>query len=142
MNTDYWHTILNRCVLPLITSARNIVRYVNTLSFSYYPVKDEVCFADMAAICTYQLFAPKVYKWIQDNKYSLTGEYNTDSIYHTEDNRNKYFELFKTAFSGNTDVIITSLSTLFPKFNNSVSQNISYITTINNLRTYRLDFLL
>ena len=128
LDTDYWHTILNRCVLPLITSVRNIVRYVNTLSFSYYPVKDEVCFADMAAICSYQLFAPKVYKWILDNKYSLTGGYNQEVIYNKsiEDNRKNSFKLFKPIFSGNTDVIIKSLSILFPKFNNSVSQNINY----------------
>ena len=140
LDTDYWHTILNHCILPLITSVRNIVRYVNALSFSYYPVKDEVCFADMAAICSYQLFAPKVYKWILDNKYSLTGGYNQEVIYNKsiEDNRKNSFKLFKPIFSGNTDVIIKSLSILFPKFNNSVSQNINYTTTLDLRKNKRV----
>jgi len=129
----YWHDVFYNCVLPFIVSARNINRYVNTLSFSYPSVKDEVCFADMAAICAFQLFAHPVYEWIKNSKFSLVGGYNVKeiSLNVIEERRNKLAESLKTIYSGNIDVIISALSVVFPNFNNKISHNSNFITNLD-----------
>ena len=130
---QYWHNVLNNCILPFISSARDINRYVNTLSFSYSPVKYEVCFADMAAICAFQLFAHPVYEWIKNNKYSLVGGYNGGGISKNdvEKRKNEFIKSLETTYPGNIDFIISALSIIFPSFYNKISFSSNFITDLD-----------
>lgn len=140
LNSLYCHNVLYKCVLPFISSARNVNRYLNTLSFSYPPVKDEVCFADMAAICAFQLFAHHIYEWIKNNKYSLVGGYNGGGISQNDiaEIKNNVTKSLETIYSGNIDVIISALSVAFPSFNNKVSHNSVFITTLDLRKEKRI----
>ena len=135
----YWHDVLHSCILPFIPSVRNINRYVNSLSFSYPPVKNEVCFADMAAICSFQLFAHPIYEWIKNNKISLVGGYNGKGILQSgiEERKKEINEFFKTIYSGNIEVI-SALSVVFPNFKNTVSYNPNFITPLDLRKEKRI----
>lgn len=140
LESTYWHDVLYKCILPYINSARNINRFVNALSFSYPPVKNEVCFADMAVICSFQLFAHPIYEWIKNNKFTLVGGYDGRGIPQNdiEERRNEVIESFKNIYSGNIDDIISALSVVFPSFNNKVSHNSNFITTLALRKSKRI----
>ena len=133
LESPYWHNVLYNCIQPFISSPRDISRYVNTLSFSYPPVKDEVCFADMAVICSFQLFAHPVYEWIKNNKYSLVGGYNGGGISKNdvEKRKNEFIKSLETTYPGNIDFIISALSIIFPSFYNKISFSSNFITDLD-----------
>lgn len=138
LDSEYWHSVFYSCIMPFITSARSVIRYVNILSFAYLPVKDEVCFSDMAAICSFQLFATPIYEWIKNSKYTLAGGYNGGGILNNKvgEKKKEYIEFFEKIYNGNIDTIISSLSILFPKFKNQISYSSCFITPLE-LRKYK-----
>ncbi|SCG85308.1 KAP family P-loop NTPase fold protein [Methanobacterium congolense] len=60
-------------LIHFFNNLRDLKRFVNTLYFTYIPVKDDVYFADFVAITALQMFQPDLYKQIKNNKKLFTS---------------------------------------------------------------------
>ncbi|BDI17639.1 hypothetical protein ANSO36C_34410 [Nostoc cf. commune SO-36] len=61
INQVRWGDIYFQAIDHFITNIRDIVRFVNTLTVTYPPVKDEVNPVDFIAIESLRVFCPKIY---------------------------------------------------------------------------------
>lgn len=64
---------LEKCVYPFLKNIRDIYRLLNTFTLKHACVVDKLDFADLLAITTLEVFEPKVFNWIKQNKYILTA---------------------------------------------------------------------
>lgn len=64
---------LEKCVYPFLKNIRDIYRLLNTFTLKHSCVGDKVDFADLLAITTLEVFEPKVFNWIKQNRYILTA---------------------------------------------------------------------
>ena len=69
----YWGNIYHSGLKHLFQNIRDVNRYLNTLSFGFSLVKDEVNPIDFIAITAIQVFIPDLYKSIKDNKDLFSG---------------------------------------------------------------------
>ena len=140
LHSNYWHTVHKNCIAPYISSVRDINRYINMLEFSFLPIKSEISFIDMAALCSYRVFVPEIYKWIHNNKYSLVGGYIGSGIPQNDiqKSRDSYIELFNKISSRNSEILILGLSTIFPHFNNAVSYSSVWDTPLDLRKAKRI----
>lgn len=127
LDTSCSTKLFEYCVRPFIHSVRDINRLHNTLQFKLATIAEEIDFTDMAAITVMELYYPRIYEWIQENKPILTGEYD---IQHEENDsvqleavRDKYKEIISSMISKDNqrkeaiiDMILESISTMFPYF--------------------------
>ncbi len=69
---DYWADIYYSTIKYFFENVRDITRYVNTVSFGFSWVKELVNPVDFLAITAIEVFEPKVYCGVRDNKGLFT----------------------------------------------------------------------
>ncbi len=72
-NQSYWQDIHNNCVMPYLTSPRDIKRYVNSVKFSIGMVCDNLDIIDFLALTALQIFEPRAFFGIRDS-FHLSSE--------------------------------------------------------------------
>lgn len=118
-----WSKVYDACISPFIKTLRDVNRFYNAFSFMYAAVKEEVDFIDMAGICSLQLYAPQIFGWIKENKFSLLGiAYKGSGIVLNEINKRKeeITKEFEMIYPINPDIMLNAIASLFPSFSNGV----------------------
>ncbi len=72
----YWGNLYHSGLKYFFSSIRDVKRYINTLKFNFEIIKDEVNPVDFLAIIAIQIFAPKVYQGIRNNKNIFSGAFD------------------------------------------------------------------
>ena len=118
----YGVEVFDACISPFIKTLRDVNRFYNALSFMYASVKEEVDFIDMAGISSLQVFAPQIFGWIKENKFSLIGGYKGGGVVLNELNKRKEETLkeFEKIYPDNPVIMLNSIASLFPSFSNGV----------------------
>lgn len=75
-NSKYWADLYYSTLKHFFKTSRDIIRYVNTLSFGFNRVKEVVNPVDFFAITAIEIFEPHVYEGIRDNKDLFTDLVN------------------------------------------------------------------
>ncbi len=70
---SYWTNIYQEGVKHYFGSLRDVIRYVNSLKFSFEMVRAEVNAIDFIAMMALQVFEPSLYSGIRDNKDLFVG---------------------------------------------------------------------
>lgn len=68
---------INKYVLPLITTAREVIQYINILSYSLPMIHDEVNISDLCLLEAIKIIHPKGYNVICNNKHIITKDFNS-----------------------------------------------------------------
>lgn len=76
---DLYNEIINVCVIPFISTIRDVKRIINIFEFKNSFLKDEVNQADLLALCALELYVPEAYDIIRSNKENLT-KFHSDKI--------------------------------------------------------------
>jgi predicted KAP-like P-loop ATPase len=76
INQTRWYYIYFQGIDHFITNIRDIARFVNILTVTYPPVKDEVNIVDYIAIESLRVFSPNIYNIIHQNAHIFVGEVN------------------------------------------------------------------
>lgn len=84
-NRDYWADLYYSTIRYFFKNVRDITRYINTLSFSYMHVKEVVNPVDFFAITALEVFTPRVYSGIRDNKDLFTDL--MDNVYQPDEKK-------------------------------------------------------
>lgn len=117
-NNNYFETVLENCVNPYIKNIRDINRLINAFQFKYCALWKETSFVDLLAITTIEIFEPKLYEWIFNNKdFICRGDINSSLRRHYNPSRyiekcNQEFESFGLYSKMAFDIV----SILFPTF--------------------------
>ena len=122
----YWWNVYQEGMKHYFRSLRDVIRYVNTLKFSFGMVRAEVNAIDFIAMTSLQVFEPALYFGIRDNK-SLFVEPLRDSYggNHCEQEQARLDEIIKRATVLSELDMRQFLSRLFPKVR-SVYENIGF----------------
>lgn len=108
----YYQKVLDNCVRPYITTLRDVNRLINIFQFRYGMLYKEVSFEDMLGITTLEVFEPKLYRWIYDNKDTVCRVTQFSSKGDKVDNYPNKF----TNMGINPDRAIRCIATMFPEF--------------------------
>ena len=117
-NNNYFEKVLENCVNPYIKNIRDINRLINAFQFKYGALWKETSFVDLLAITTIEIFEPKLYEWIFNNKdFICRGDINSSLRRHYNPSRyiekcNQEFESFGLYSKMAFDIV----SILFPTF--------------------------
>ena len=76
---ELYNEIINVCVIPFISTIRDVKRIINLFEFKNSFLKDEVNQADLLALCVLELYVPEAYDIIRSNKENLT-KFHFDKI--------------------------------------------------------------
>lgn len=127
--TERWNTIFNNCISPFITTIRDVNRLLNLLQYKFCGIPSDIDFSDMVALSVIELFQPKIYKWIKQNKNILVGANPETAWLSNKDSpdvyKTRYFQEFNSLLNGNEktslqneriEVIMQCVTTLFPPF--------------------------
>lgn len=116
----YWGNIYHSGLRYLFQNIRDVNRYLNSLSFGFRLVKDEVNPIDFIAITAIQVFVPDLYKNIKNNKDLFAGI--TDSYRSSDEVRKEEEKRLETVLneidSISRDILTDFLQRLFPKLEN------------------------
>lgn len=78
-DNTYWGDIFHSGFRRFFTSIRDVARYINALRFSFDMIKRELNVVDYLVIVALQVFAPRIYSAIRDNKELFAGLIEADS---------------------------------------------------------------
>lgn len=117
-NVNYWTDLYYSYLKKLFVTCRDITKYVNTLGFSFLHVKDVVNPVDFFALTSLEVFEPKVYAAIRDNKDLFTDL--VDSVYaidkeNIENDKLRLDEIMQRAEKLTPDVLRNMLIEMFPR---------------------------
>ena len=115
----YWGNIYHSGLKHLFHNIRDVNRYLNSLSFGFNLVKDEVNPIDFIALTAIQVFIPNLYKSIENNKDLFTGvrdSYHRSEKVHEEETRLE--AILHQINELDTKIIKDFLERLFPKLEN------------------------
>jgi Predicted P-loop ATPase len=120
----HWGNVYQSGFKYFFENIRDVTRYINVLRFNYELVKDEVNPIDFIAITAIQVFTPKVYQIIRENKEMFTGVSTA-----LEKNKSEYKQICDDLINS-TDkkvqtFLLNYLKVLFPNINR-IYGNISY----------------
>lgn len=77
-NNKYFETVLEKCVNPYVNNIRDVNRLLNAFQFKYGALWKETSFVDLLAITVIEIFEPKLYEWIFNNKdFICSGDINS-----------------------------------------------------------------
>lgn len=77
-NNKYFETVLEKCVNPYVNNIRDVNRLLNAFRFKYGALCEETSFVDLLAITAIEIFEPKLYEWIFNNKdFICSGDINS-----------------------------------------------------------------
>ena len=126
----HWNKVFNSCINPFVETLRDVNRYYNAFSFMYEAVKVEVDFIDMAGVGALRVFAPSIFEWIRENKFSLVGGYSGGGYVINELNKRKdeTLQRFQEIYPQNPTVMLNAVASLFPTFSNSVLYPVDLIS--------------
>ncbi|HSW94086.1 MAG TPA: P-loop NTPase fold protein [Gammaproteobacteria bacterium] len=113
-----WADLYYSTLKYFFRDCRDITRYVNTLSFSFFRVKDLVNPVDFFAVTALAVFAPHVYEGIRDNKDLYTDlishVFSPDSEMMAED-RLRSDEILQRSERISPESLLPLLVRLFPR---------------------------
>lgn len=126
----YWGNIYHSGLKHLFHNIRDVNRYLNTLSFGFSLVKDEVNPIDFIAITAIQVFIPNLYKSIKDNKDLFSGIRDSfrksDAAQKEEETQIEM--ILKQVDEKQRDILPDFLQRLFPRMEN-VGHSYSFLET-------------
>lgn len=122
----YFDLIFDKGIKYFIKTIRDVNRLINYLKLGLPFVKNEVNTIDFIAISAIQLFFPKLYNEISNNKDLFTVIYDTNT-----DNKKKQFEknqldnIFKLVDESEVDILKELIKQIFPKVD-TIYSNMNY----------------
>ena len=131
---EYYQEVLNNCIRPYITTLRDVNRLINIFQFRYEMLYEETSFEDMLGITTLEVFEPKLYRWIYDNKEAVCGGMN--DLLSDDDTNPDYRQFYSDEFITmgiNPDRAIHCIAIMFPMFAVKIKEKHAY-RLISNLR--------
>ena len=82
-NNAYFEKVLENCVNPYIKNIRDTNRLLNSFQFKYTALWKETSFVDLLAITAIEIFEPRLYEWIFNNKdFICSGDINSSLRRH------------------------------------------------------------
>ena len=116
----YWGNIYHSGLKHFFKNIRDVNRYLNSLSFGFNLVKDEVNPVDFIAIAAIQVFIPDLYKNIKDNKDLFAGINNTSraSAKARKSEQSRIEAIFNKVEELPLDVLTDFLQRIFPRMEN------------------------
>lgn len=127
---DYWADIYYSSLRYFLKNCRDITRYVNTLKFSYPRVRDVVNPIDFFALTAIEIFLPRIYNGIRDNKDLFTDL--LDNIYAMdieliEKDKMRCNEILsRTKKRIDENILLELLMQLFPRLRYIYQPNITF----------------
>ncbi|MFP1711311.1 KAP family P-loop NTPase fold protein [Gardnerella vaginalis] len=124
-NNEYFETVLENCINPYIKNIRDINRLLNTFQFKYYALWKETSFVDLLAITAIEIFEPKLYEWIFNNRNFICRGTANDSL-RTSTDKSDYVERCNQEFDIlglNRKLSFNIISTIFPAFADDTSNH-------------------
>lgn len=121
---EYYQEVFNNCVRPYITTLRDVNRLINIFQFRYGMLYEETSFEDMLGITTLEVFEPKLYRWIYNNKDSVCGG-KLHGLLLDNDTKPDYHKLYSAEFiemGVNPKRAIHCIATMFPIFAKDVNE--------------------
>ena len=117
-DSRYWGNIYHSGLKHFFNNLRHVNRYINTLKFNIGMVREEVNIVDFFAITALQVFTPKIYYGIRENKEMFSGPFN--SSYSSEERTKKLYkekcdEIISRVEVISKDNLLDFLKRLFPK---------------------------
>ncbi|MDK7084656.1 P-loop NTPase fold protein [Gardnerella leopoldii] len=140
-NNNYFETVLENCVNPYIKNIRDINRLLNAFQFKYGALWKETSLVDLLAITAIEIFEPKLYKWIFNNKdFICSGDINSSLLRRYGPSR--YIEKCNQEFESlglYNKMAFDIVSILFPTFaydtnHKLINEKISESELISNKR--------
>jgi len=136
LDMDYWRNVFRNCIEPYINTLRDVNRLINTFQFRYGMLYQETSFEDMVGITTLEVFEPKLYQWICNNKDAVCGGI-MHGFLQNGNQKSDYRKLYHDEFVSlkiNPDFAIKCVSTMFPVFAKDVNEYQYGYQTISNIR--------
>jgi len=120
---QHWQQVYSNCISPFIKTLRDVNRLLNLIEFKYPPLANEINFSDLAGITSLQIYAPEIFEWIRNNRFTLLGptiehEYND---LKAKENKESFLEVFRKVYPRDPDQMLSVLSSLFPNVAYSVN---------------------
>lgn len=126
---NYWSDLYYSIIKYFFENVRDVTRYVNTLSFGYSWVKDLVNPVDFFAITALEVFEPKVYYGVRDNKGLFTDLADNVSKMDAKkvaEDKLRCDEILSRAEKFSQDILQQLLIRLFPRLRNIYQPTIEF----------------
>ena len=117
-NQEYWYNVYHGSIQHFFYTIRDVIRYINTLKIGLPYISKEVNPIDFIAVTCLQVFMPRVYLEIKDNKEFFTGtspDENDEIRYKDSETIGEILEL---APKKDREHIKSLLCWLFPRMQN------------------------
>lgn len=89
---NYWGNIFHSGYKNFFSNIRDVIRYINILRFNHNALKFKVDIIDLMVITAFQVFEPKVYKFLKHNKNLLSGQKSNNQYNSKQENQKKLKE--------------------------------------------------
>lgn len=140
-NQEYFAKIIATCVMPFVSTLRDVNRLINVFTFKYDLVRDDVNIVDLIAISSIQVFAPELYQWIYKNKNILIGAtdfYKGYVMAKQQEETAALGESIKYIKAPDMNIILGILSALFPAIDQKINYPYQQAEEKELLRTQRI----
>lgn len=126
---EYWADIYYSSLKFFFENCRDITRYVNTLNFSYSRLRELVNPIDFFALTAIEVFLPKVYAGIRENKDLFTDL--LDHVYaldeaEIEKDKMRCDEILERAERISEQTLLALLIRLFPRIRRIYQPDVSF----------------
>ncbi len=124
-NNKYFETVLENCVNPYVNNIRDVNRLLNAFRFKYGALWKETSFVDLLAITAIEIFEPKLYRWIIDNRNFICRGTINDSLHRSTD-KSDYIKRCKQKFDNlglHYELVSDIASILFPTFAKDINKH-------------------
>ena len=88
---SYWANVYHDGIYPMIQTPRDVVRFTNTLSVTYPPVRGEVNLVDFIALESLRVFLPGLYDTVRTNPERFTDHSHNDLLSEYEEHTAQAF---------------------------------------------------
>jgi predicted KAP-like P-loop ATPase len=139
-NSAAWTEVYYASLRYFFENCRDISRYVNALSFSYPRVKDVVNAVDFFALTAIEVFLPKVYAGIHENKDLFTDL--VERIYQADTEKMqrdklRCEEILNREAGISREILLRLILFLFPRLRRLYQPGVSYYYSEMEARKYR-----
>ena len=112
---QHWINVFLNGIDPLLDTPRKANRLLNLVSLSYPPVAQEVNIVDFVGICTLQLFAPDVFRFVRSERRLFTQVEENDFTRRSADADAARIELALNSAGALANTVRALLQQLFPQ---------------------------
>lgn len=117
---SYWNELYLNGFSNNLTNLRDVERYLNSFSFGFNTIKDELNIIDYMAITLFKVFEPQLYKYIQENEEYFTGvKFGGEFELNPQEDREKIKKELEKLFDNlkriNKENAKDIIKTIFPK---------------------------